>query len=232
MQPSTLSDEIRTLMRTHPHSLAAVVAPSDLNDPIVTRPKDRTVPNPNQQSALLVSSLNTVTLHPTPYISFNIKTPGSQTYKNIRKFGKFAVSGLDDPVTAHAFVEKFEDRESNKGRESWRRFLGSGGKVKQGYGGRWWLLCTYEAKLSSRVGDHAIVVGKVLDAGSDRGTQEREQVEETGMVYLDGQYRRIGPIARRESLAANLKKVGVPDLKIKRLLPSEHNQIIRFLPSQ
>ena len=182
-------------MRTHPLALAAVVAPSDLSHPGVPLPKDRTVPNPNQQSALLVSSFNTVTLHPTPYISFNIKTPGSQTYQNIRAFGTFTVSGLDDPNTAQAFVETYEDRKLNKGREKWRTCLGELGKVKRQWGGRWWIRCKYRAKMCTRVGDHIILVGEVLDVGSDVGDEESEQARATGLVYLDGKYRWVGDVA-------------------------------------
>lgn len=207
-------------MRTHPHSLSAIVAPSDFllsNSPC---PKDRPVPDPNQQSALLVSSLNTVTLQPTPYISFNIKTPGSQTYRNIRAFGSFTVSGLDDPETAHAFVEKFEGRALNKGREGWRACVGKEGKVRSGKGGRWWLMCKYREGMSTRVGDHVIVVGEVLDAGSDMEEGRKEQAKATGLVYLGGKYRWVGRVATRERLVGDPRKV--PQPIVKRFEPSEH----------
>ena len=193
-EASPLADTIRALMRTQPHGLAAIVAPSDLSTTRTPKGRPKVKPNATQQSALLVSSLNTVTLFPTPYVSFNIKTP-SQTYRNLHDYGQFTVSGLDDPESAQAFAETYEENAVNKGKEAWRIAVGKMGRVRPEYGGRWWLTCKFRGKLSTRVGDHVIVVGEVLEAGGGPAPGGGADARfKSGLVYMDTEYRRVGGV--------------------------------------
>ena len=187
-------ERVRSLMRQQPHGLAAVVAPS------VFPPEGEKIrgawekfqpPGPLSQTkaALLVSSFNTVTISPIPYISFNIKTPSS-TYKRICDYGEFMVTGLDDAGTAKAFADRDEVAEA-KGRPWWSRFVDERGRVESDCGGTWWMRCKVQTKSCSRVGDHRILVAEVLEAGSEREDQPDGKLAQ-GLVYLDGSYRYVG----------------------------------------
>ena len=180
----SLSDQVRGLMRSQPHGLAAVVSPSrPPNDPLA-------------RNALLVSSFNTVSLEPVPFVSFNIKTP-SATWDHIRESGSFTVTGLVDANAARVFsgaIDKNNGRASNERTdESWRDWIGGFGEVKQEFGGTWWLHCKLRPTETSRVGDHKIVVGIILTAGGKSSSNKREQKSEgEGLMYVNGEYHRIG----------------------------------------
>ena len=195
--PLQLADIIRPLMRRQAHGLAAVVAPSEiLKDPHQNPTKS--TKTPGGKSGLLVSSLNTVTLSPVPYISFNIKVP-STTYNFIRDFGAFMVSGLDDPIAGFALTAKNTAKEREEGNLYWTRLVDGKGRVESNCGGTWWMKCMYHQ--NTRVGDHLIVVAQVLEAGSLRengrdgdsadGTPANQDLAD-GMVYMDGSYRYVG----------------------------------------
>lgn len=168
-----LSKSVRLLMRTQPHSLCAVVS-SDASN----LPAQQSAP----LSALLVSSFNTVTLSPRPYVSFNIKTP-STTLDAIRASRSFTVSGLGQKAVAEAFVTS-----RAKAKEEWVSLVGAKGEVTGTAGGRWWMRCEYQSEMDMTVGDHVIVVGEVVELGAFVG----DNIESEGLIYLDGKYRRIG----------------------------------------
>ena len=118
-------------------------------------------------------------------------------------------------MTAQAFVTKFEDRGRNRGREEWKASMGEEGKVTSGRGGSWWMICRYQEKMSAQVGDHVILVGEVLDAGSEMREEEMKETQNPGMVYLDGKYRWVGEVAESESLVSRfrLSKVTQPTIR-------------------
>ena len=188
-------------MRQTPHSLAAVVSLPKFDQAASSRPSSKTQPLPSEIAGLLVSSFNTVSLAPRPYISFNIKTP-SATYQSLRLSSHFTVTGLADVKAAEAFAapnarpvkglegvkdpgrEDEEDGSEENWRDApdqdrmdvsageWKDWIGKEGQVLSEHGGTWWMRCKWRSGLSQRVGDHMIIVGEVLQVGDGRERQE------------------------------------------------------------
>ncbi|KAI4120224.1 MAG: hypothetical protein LQ347_007130, partial [Umbilicaria vellea] len=67
---------------------------------------------PSGSAGMLVSSFNTITLSPDPYISFNIKLP-SRTYAAISSHGRFHLHALN--VTGIWLAQAFLDGKMKKG---------------------------------------------------------------------------------------------------------------------
>ncbi|KAL8770592.1 MAG: hypothetical protein Q9209_003660 [Squamulea sp. 1 TL-2023] len=163
-------------MREIPHPLTVIIA------------QNTTVGS--QPAGLLVSSFNTVTLHPIPYVSFNLKLPSS-TYDAIKESRTFTAS-------ATANVQLAKDFLLDKKAEAYVETLRSNvcdqhpGMLKPGKGAIWWMGCRWVEERSQPVGDHVIVVGQVLRAGyySNLG-QSRHH--ERPLIYSEGQYRHAGP---------------------------------------
>ena len=130
-----------------------------------------------------------MTLRPRSHVSFNIKTP-SATFLAIKASGSFTVSGLVDERTAHAFVAKGL---GDGGGESWKGMIEERGSVRADRGGTWWMVCKYRSGLSTRVEDHMIVVGEVVEAGGEE-KWSGEGGEAKGLVYLNGKYRNVGEV--------------------------------------
>lgn len=53
-------------------------------------------------------------------------------------------------------------------------------------GSVWWMRCAWERDKSVEVGDHVVVVGRVLEAVKHTGEKNL-----LGGVYVNGQYRRL-----------------------------------------
>ena len=136
-------------------------------------------------AGLLVSSFNTITLYPKPSVSFNIQLPSS-TYNTIRASGGFTASGLKDARVADAFVKRKPTHADPLGEHVWRDLVESDGRLKTGQGGTWWMRCRLSKDKCVEVGDHMMVVGKVLECGGYEGG------EGMGLVYAQGGYRKVG----------------------------------------
>ncbi|KAI4217083.1 MAG: hypothetical protein LQ351_000392 [Letrouitia transgressa] len=168
-ETTSLPDSVRTLMRQVPHPLTVVIAQH---------------PHQSTPSGLLVSSFNTVTLAPTPYVSFNLKLPSS-TFAAIEASGRFTASAINSASLARAFL--------NSGTAT-----GIGGNVqngtlvRHGRGGVWWMHCVWARENSTQVGDHLVIIGEVVQAGTYDASES--QADNQRMVYLDGKYRYVGQI--------------------------------------
>ena len=136
-------------------------------------------------AGLLVSSFNTVTLTPKPYVSFNIRLP-SITYATIKASHGFTASGLQDARVADASVNRKFTSADPYGQSFWHDWVESDGRLKKGSGGTWWMRCRLSAEKCVEVGDHMIVVAKVLECGGYEGG------EGVGLVYAEGGYRKVG----------------------------------------
>ena len=147
--------------------------------------KENDTDAPPKIEGLLVSSFNTVTLTPKPYVSFNIRLP-SNTYAAIEASKEFTASGLKDARVADAFVKRqFRTgviREDN----FWQGFVESDGRLKEGKGGTWWMRCRLLEDKCVMVGDHLLVVARVVESGGYEGG------EGVGLVYAEGGYREVG----------------------------------------
>lgn len=169
-------------MRSTPHPLTAIVSYTNKSHfPIVGKSEPR---------ALLVSSFNTITLGPVPYVSFNIKRPSS-TYDAILESNLFFASGLNSARVAHKFVKKPSVGENTGNQHGWEDMLepeGRDGNGRLKKGGIWWMQCQLVKKKCVNVGDHVVVVAKVLKAGEYKGAKG------LGLIYVDGKYREAGRI--------------------------------------
>ena len=173
-----LSDRVRRLMRPVPHALTVITSFQPGKDP-----KDEPEPR-----GLLVSSFNTVTLSPRPYVTFNIKLPSS-TWDAIKASGHFTASGIDNAATAVAFTigqANSEDRASKGGWE--RKSISKDGRLldRVGY---WWMQCRCTATQSLLVEDHIIAVGEVLEAGEY--SNGRTRILDSPLLYANGGYCRL-----------------------------------------
>lgn len=138
-------------------------------------------------AGLLVSSFNTVTLTPKPYVSFNIRLPSS-TYFAIKTSMEFTASGLKDAQVADAFVKRKSTIEDFHGDNVWHGLADIDGRLKEGKGGTWWMRCRLLEDKCVEVGDHMVVVGKVVESGGYEGG------EGIGLVYAEGAYRKVGEV--------------------------------------
>lgn len=192
---------IRHLMRSTPNPLAVITSrlpprpPQDdayawlgnqRNEP-APEGKENAMDQPPKFTGLLVSSFNTVTLAPKPYVSFNIRLP-SCTYAAIVASKEFTASGLNDARVADAFVKRqFRTgviREDN----FWHGWVENDGRLKAGKGGTWWMRCRLSGDKCVEVGDHMVVVAKVVESGGYEGG------EGIGLVYAEGAYRKVGEV--------------------------------------
>jgi len=128
-----------------------------------------------------VSSFNTVTLDPRPFVSFNIKRPSS-TYDAICQSGSFTASGIRSVTVTDAFVK------SRGVIKALEQIVGEEGKLKDTKGGTWWMSCRLAKEHCVEVGDHVVVIGEVIDAAS-YGAEDGKGM---GLVYAEGSYRKVG----------------------------------------
>jgi len=159
----TLSEQVRKSMRLLPHHLTVVTAYSPQGAP----------------TGLLVSSFNTVSLRPEPFVSFNIKLPSS-THDAIVSSGRFALTPIWSVETARRY-SKQEDSSivcsSGNGQAS--QEVVAGGIFK--------LECQWLEAKSVQVGDHVIMVGRVLRHIRGSGSK----FFGLPLVYINGSYKTI-----------------------------------------
>ncbi|KAI4187900.1 MAG: hypothetical protein LQ346_005411 [Caloplaca aetnensis] len=167
--------QIRGMMRLMPHPLTVILA------------QDTSSPLP---SGLLVSSFNTITLEPVPYVSFNIKLP-SVTYTEIQKSGIFGASAISNPDTAKDFLL---DKESLRYRIALQENVADRKiRLRTGKGGIWWMRCQFMEKASVHVGDHVVIIAKVVNAEYySEFSKPGDNVRGSPLIYLEGRYRIAG----------------------------------------
>ena len=130
-------------------------------------------------TGLLVSSFNTVTLRPKPFVSFNIKLPSS-TYDAITTSGKFNATAIWSAETADAYIKMMHgDSVRDRGQES--RTQSSASVLS---GGLFMFECEWLREKSTEVGDHVIMVGRVLQLKSENTTEGFK----SPLVYVNGRY--------------------------------------------
>ncbi|KAI4237046.1 MAG: hypothetical protein LQ349_002158 [Xanthoria aureola] len=176
----SVAENVRGLMREIPHPLTVIVA------------QDTTTTTGTPPAGLLVSSFNTVTLHPTPYVSFNLKLPSS-TYDAIKASRTFTASAVADVQLARDFLM---DKRAEGYMETMRSNVCDqrSGMLKPGRGALWWMRCRWAEQRSQPVGDHVIVVGEVVGAGYyTHSLDEKAGASDKPLIYSQGKYRNAGP---------------------------------------
>ena len=135
----------------------------------------------SQRKGLLVSSFNSVTISPIPYISFNVKVPSS-TFDAIQSSKHFMASIIDNSATAQAFAKTATD-----GNKLGGEMLEQDGKLKDGHGGVVWMKCKWAEEQKLEVADHVVLIGEVLEAGE----YQNRGIVNHAMVYWQGNYRKV-----------------------------------------
>ncbi|KAL8999493.1 MAG: hypothetical protein Q9169_001698 [Polycauliona sp. 2 TL-2023] len=179
----SVAEDVRSLMRQIPHPLTVILA----QDPTTASPP----------AGLLVSSFNTVTLYPTPYVSFNLKLPSS-TYDAIKASRTFTASAVADVQLAKDFLL---DKRAEGYVETMRSNVDDqhSGLLKPGRGAIWWMKCRWAEQKSQPVGDHVIVVAEVLGAAYYTSSVEgKARASDKPLIYSEGKYRNAG-----QSIAKN-----------------------------
>lgn len=201
---------IRHLMRSTPHPLTVIIShppPRQFQDDAsATSETQHNEPTADAKgfdldqipkiAGLLVSSFNTVTLTPKPYVSFNVRLPSS-TYCAIEASNEFTASGLIDARVADTFVKRKLTLREIWGGNAWHDLVEMDGRLKEGKGGTWWMRCRLSRDKCTVVGDHMVVVAKVLEAGGYKGG------EGIGLVYAEGEYRKVGEVVNVDEEKGN-----------------------------
>ncbi|KAK0515722.1 hypothetical protein JMJ35_001756 [Cladonia borealis] len=174
-----LPEQVRSLMRPVPHVLTVITSFQPGQSP-----EDEPEPR-----GLLVSSFNTITLSPRPYVSFNIKIPSS-TWDAIKASGYFTASGISNSTIAAAFA-KGEAGSGDKATEGgWMRdWINKDGTLRDYWTAYWWMRCRCTIEESRPVGDHLIVVGEVVQAGEYE--YGRTRMLRSPLLYMNGRYFRF-----------------------------------------
>ncbi|CRK14022.1 hypothetical protein HYQ45_017920 [Verticillium longisporum] len=180
-----LSEQLRGLMRLLPHSVVVCTA---------TNPAD------NTPRAMTMSSLTSLTVHPTPLVTFNVATP-SRTLTAVKGARRFNIhvlrGGTDGAAVADWFTRGNAEGQhvfSGLGREGPAVTADMRGEapVLRGEGVLYVLRCRVlddaPAQGLMRVRDHVIVVGEVVEI--IKGEEDGE--DEFGLVYADRRYRCVG----------------------------------------
>ena len=169
-----LGDELRSALRhlTQPVALITSTMPGECSGELAD----------GGPRGVTVSSFCTVTLHPTPIISFNLRVP-SRTWDAIKASKRLSVSLLaaspQGATAAHAFTLPYEQPH-----EPFKRLEALGASVKFRNGKSnppdiTWREAVY-TKINAdllwrqcvRVGDHIIVVAKVTDVRHDESSTD------------------------------------------------------------
>lgn len=140
------------------------------------------------KKGMLVSSFNSITIEPEPFVSFNVKVPSS-TFEEIKETGSFTVLAVNNAYVANAFTAQSE--ESNIVLDRMKRSTPTG-LANQGF--IWWMQCEFMPEKSVTVGDHVIVVGRVAGLGTFPG-----MLQEQALLYSSGSYRLPGARIKPEN---------------------------------
>lgn len=174
MEPS-LPEQVRAMMRRIPHPLTIITA----------RSAHSTLP-----SGLLVSSFNTITLSPSPYVSFNLKLPSS-TYSEIQQSQTFVASAISRAELAEDFLRDKKDPGFSAALN--RNVHNGETRLQSGRGGIWWMRCQVMERESVKVADHIVVIGKVIETGFySNNTKGTENMKNQPLIYSEGEYRVAG----------------------------------------
>ncbi|KAI9707471.1 MAG: hypothetical protein M1836_000432 [Candelina mexicana] len=190
-ETGTLSTHIRTLMRRIPHPVVVITSssPLTLGDPSTSVDRGMTV-----------SSLTTVTLHPYPVFSFNIRRPSS-TLSALTSSRQFLVHFIRATAQgariADAFAKENVEQASRGLAAEDVKVLKRRGKV-----GGPPILASKEVMrvvrcemmgMGVEVEDHVIILGKVVGVllNSNGDGEEGEDPKDLGLMYVNRGYRSL-----------------------------------------
>ena len=146
-------------------------------------------PRENDETGMLVSSFNTVTLFPDPVVTFNIKLPSS-TYSTIEATGHFSVLAPESVEQAKMYSRGIATGSSMNAREEISYSSDSIAGLRPSSTFR--LECRWLREKSIVIGDHIVMVGQVLSAHDGSSDTIKRRV----LIYSNGQYRYAGDPVR------------------------------------
>lgn len=199
-----LSNSVKRLMRHVPHPVAVITATD-----VSVNPEG----GPNGWRGATVSSFNTVTLFPTPVVSFNIRKISS-TYDAMRSSGLFNVHLLSEAIGATDIASKFASGNASS------PFHDDDGEIEsfahltdpvrtapssklppilQSRDEKGQLMvpfrlhCRYMGDKVVEVGDHVVLFGEVLQIFHDDNAfhGQAATLPKPCLVYVNGRYSRV-----------------------------------------
>ncbi|KAK3718675.1 hypothetical protein LTR37_004892 [Vermiconidia calcicola] len=221
-----LAEDLKIVLRTltHPVVLVTSKLQESPTQPDSHDAKDPSEPDLRPHRGVTVSSFNTVTLFPTPIVSFNLKVP-SRSWDAIVDSGRLRVHFLsatpEGAAVAHEFTQAYDRPD-----EPFRRLRAAGAHV----GPRSWernrqlltpprvsmegVVCRVDARLIKeqcvQVGDHVIViaeVGHVAVQVARLGESTPVDLEAVaGLAYARRGYRTVGAEVEPMKLAELIEK--------------------------
>ncbi|KAF7542449.1 hypothetical protein G7Z17_g11562 [Cylindrodendrum hubeiense] len=180
-----LPEQLRSIMRLLPHSVVVCTSHQ---------------PGPDGgPRAMTMSSFTSLTLSPTPLVTFNVATP-SRTLDAIRASGAFTVHILAGDAAGAAVASHFTRGNLGgnvlEGLEEVTCDTEGEAPVLRGEGVLFALRCRVLADAAEgglvRVRDHVIVVGEVVAMVPVTGEKG------FGLVYADRRYRQVGGVLEKE----------------------------------
>ena len=214
-QNARLVQDLRTALRPLTHPVVLITTGSALVHVSTSGAIDGELPELENCRGVTVSSFNTVTLEPKPFVSFNLKLP-SRTWDMIEKTRLLQIHLLaatskaaelahmftvpnDDPTTPfRAAVERF-GRNIFAGQPH-----GSPPKMNLPDAVYTHIQARLVKSSTTMVGNHMLVVAEVTHVKTGQGATNR------GLGYAMGEYRRLGalvPVATRASLRVTGEQV-------------------------
>lgn len=210
--PST-SDRVRRIMRSIPQPVVIVLPDTRLNS------------GTDEAHGILVASFTCVTLEPKPYVSFNIKRR-SKTYDEILRARKFLVL-----ASSHAGLASYFARSGNKAKFIYDIIDQKTGLPRPQKGIDWWIRCHLQVQRRLDIGDHSVVVGKVLDAS--RRLLSANEKSRMSVIYQDRKYRRLVQVADPDVDASTTpSRLSIEDIGSEELRLITPNFRVRRIPGE
>ncbi|KAH0493574.1 hypothetical protein TgHK011_000237 [Trichoderma gracile] len=179
--PAALSEQIRSIMRLLPHSVVVCTSTHD-----------------QAPRAMTMSSFTSLTLSPTPLISFNIATP-SRTLDAITQSGHFNIHIMSGDELGVQVADRFTRGNTDdvfEGLDYDASGMEGGAPLLRGEGVMYALRCRLLRDEPTggvmRVRDHVIVVGEVVEMVPGSCGKE------FGLAYADRKYRQVGRVISRD----------------------------------
>ncbi|KAL9055367.1 MAG: hypothetical protein Q9162_003564 [Coniocarpon cinnabarinum] len=198
-------------MRSIPHPVAVITASdfsssSSSNDTTADPSNTNSNPSPEQRlRGMTISSFNTVTLSPKPFVSFNIRTPSS-TYDALISNGNngtFLVHFLASTSAGARIADAFARGEREGAgvfaklatgpaakSEDFKIFVPKSGNdhpILAGDGVLRAVRCRLVEEKAIQVEDHFVVIAEVVGVVGQPGKREG-----LGLCYVDRAYRKVG----------------------------------------
>ncbi|RAL17173.1 flavin reductase family protein [Aspergillus homomorphus CBS 101889] len=193
--PEDLSTQIRLLMRQVPYPVA-IITSTDPHAHAHTSQTSTTSEISSSFRGMTVSSFNTVTLHPNPIISFNVRRP-SETLSALQSSGRFLVHLLAPNPRTAALARDFS--RGNRQRHGRRPHNPSADRdATDEAAAEEDFPFVFECRVlpqSVQVQDHTIVVGTVVRAIAAQGHAlplQQQEAKGLCLTYADTRFWEMG----------------------------------------